>query len=155
MQIKILHKQGKSLRAIAGEVGCSVNTVRKYLKHEGKPGYKQRESRPGKLTPFEDYIRARIEAALPEWIPSPVLCRELRERGYTGSERRLRQFTAALRPQEKSDPVVRFETQPGKQMQMDWTTAFRGTTSESPRPSCVSDTGLRCASHKVQPANPA
>nr|WP_318290112.1 helix-turn-helix domain-containing protein [Paraburkholderia sp. BL8N3] len=31
MQIRILHTQGKSLRAIACEVGCSVNTVRKYL----------------------------------------------------------------------------------------------------------------------------
>lgn len=32
MEIKVLYKQGKSLRTIAGEVGVSVNTVRKYLK---------------------------------------------------------------------------------------------------------------------------
>jgi transposase len=31
MQIKILRKQGKSLRAIASELGCSINPVRKYF----------------------------------------------------------------------------------------------------------------------------
>jgi transposase len=39
MQIKILHKQGKSLRAIACELGCSVNTVRKYLNGQAPPAY--------------------------------------------------------------------------------------------------------------------
>jgi transposase len=29
MQIKIMRKQGQSLRAIACELGCAVNTVRK------------------------------------------------------------------------------------------------------------------------------
>lgn len=33
MEIKILNKQGKSLRSISREVGVSVNTVRKYLKY--------------------------------------------------------------------------------------------------------------------------
>jgi transposase len=42
MQIKILDKQGKSLRAIACELGCSVNTVRKYLNGEAPPAYQQR-----------------------------------------------------------------------------------------------------------------
>jgi len=40
MEIKILNKHGKSLRTIAGEVGVSVNTVRKYLKYDGNPKYK-------------------------------------------------------------------------------------------------------------------
>ncbi len=30
-QIRVLLKQGKSLRVIACETGCSVNAVRKYL----------------------------------------------------------------------------------------------------------------------------
>ncbi|GAO97801.1 hypothetical protein Cva_00441 [Caedimonas varicaedens] len=37
MEIKILRRQGKSLRRIAHEVGMAVNTVRKYLQHEGRP----------------------------------------------------------------------------------------------------------------------
>jgi transposase len=49
MQIKILHKQGKSLRAIACEVGCSVNTVRKYLVEDSVPAFKARLPRVTKL----------------------------------------------------------------------------------------------------------
>lgn len=37
MQIKIMHKQGKSLRAIACELGYSVNTVHKYLNGDAAP----------------------------------------------------------------------------------------------------------------------
>ena len=42
MEIRILRKQGKSLRAIAREAGVSVNTVRKYLTDDGAPRYKRR-----------------------------------------------------------------------------------------------------------------
>lgn len=37
MEIRILRKQGKSLRAIAKEVGAAVNTVRKYLADDHAP----------------------------------------------------------------------------------------------------------------------
>jgi len=37
MEIRILRKQGKSLQAIAQEVGVSVNTVRKYLADDRAP----------------------------------------------------------------------------------------------------------------------
>ncbi len=40
IEIKVLYKEGKSLRTIEGEVGVSVNTVSKYLKHDGTPKYK-------------------------------------------------------------------------------------------------------------------
>ena len=120
MQIKILHKQGKSLRAIACELGCSVNTVRKYLQSEQPPGYRPRTTRPSKLAPFEDYLRERIAAAAPDWIPATVLWRELCEQGFDGAERTVRQFVATLKPQPAPDPLVRFETAPGDQMQVDW-----------------------------------
>ncbi len=120
MQIKILHKQGKSLRAIACELGCSVNTVRKYLQAEQAPGYRARLARPSKLAPFEPYLRERIAAAAPDWIPATVLWRELREQGFDGGERIVRQFVATLKPAPVPDPLVRFETAPGDQMQVDW-----------------------------------
>lgn len=120
MQIKILHKQGKSLRAIACELGCSVNTVRKYLQAEQAPGYRARITRPSKLAPFESYLRERIAAAAPDWIPATVLWRELRAQGFDGGERIVRQFVATLKPVSAPDPLVRFETAPGDQMQVDW-----------------------------------
>ncbi|MDQ7980139.1 helix-turn-helix domain-containing protein, partial [Paraburkholderia sp. SARCC-3016] len=121
MQIRILHKQGKSLRAIACEVGCSVNTVRKYLAAQDAPTFRPatipRESIVG---PFEAYLRERIAAAAPEWIPATVLWREIQSMGFNGGERIVRKFVATLRPAQAPDPLIRFETAAGDQMQADW-----------------------------------
>jgi len=120
MEIRILRKQGKSLRAIAREAGVAVNTVRKYLAEEKPPKYKRRPVKASKLAPYEAYLRRRIEAAAPHWIPATVLCREVREHGYTGSERLVSNFARGLKPAKRPDPPVRFETAPGQQMQVDW-----------------------------------
>lgn len=120
MEIRILRKQGKSLRAIAGEVGVAVNTVRKYLAADGAPRYKRRPIRTSKLEPYMDYLRQRVEGARPHWIPATVLCREVRERGFAGSERLVRNFVRGLKPAAPAEPLVRFETEPGRQMQVDW-----------------------------------
>lgn len=120
MQIKIMRKQGQSLRAIACELGCAVNTVRKYLEDDVPPAYPVREHRRSKLAPFADYLQRRINAAAPDWIPATVLWREIREQGYAGGERIVRTYVATLRPVKTPDPLVRFETGPGDQMQVDW-----------------------------------
>lgn len=120
MQIRILHKQGKSLRAIACEIGCSVNIVRKYLAEDSAPAFKGCVRRLTRIAPFEAYLRQRVVSAAPDWIPATVLWREIREIGFTGCERTLRNFVTTLRPAPAPDPVVRFETAPGEQMQADW-----------------------------------
>lgn len=120
MEIRILRKQGKSLRAIAGEVGVSANTVRKYLTDDQVPRYKRRAAKASKLEPFMGYLRERVEAAQPHWIPATVLCREVREQGFTGCERLVRNFVRGLKPVKAEEPLVRFETAPGQQMQVDW-----------------------------------
>jgi transposase len=120
MEIRILRRQGLGLREIARQVGVSVNTVRKYLADEAMPRYKAREPRPSKLEPFKPYLIERIEAARPHWIPATVLAREIRERGYGGCEKLVSRFIRTLKPAPKADPVVRFETVAGQQMQVDW-----------------------------------
>ncbi len=49
-----------------------------------------------------------------------------RQAGYAGSLRLLQYYMAGLRPAIKADPVVRFETGPGVQMQVDWGVFRRG-----------------------------
>jgi transposase len=49
-----------------------------------------------------------------------VLLREIRERGYRGGLTQLKVFVKALQPPRREDPVVRFETGPGQQMQVDF-----------------------------------
>ena len=119
MEIKILHRQGKSLRCIANEVGISVNTVRKYLKQDGNPFYKKRLPVTTKLDSYKDYLKERINASRPLWLPATVLLQEIRDHGYTGDLTQLRIYLHSLKPVVVEEPV-RFETDPGYQMQVDW-----------------------------------
>ncbi len=125
MKIKVLARRGTAVREIARQTGLSRNTVRRYLR-DGQAGrYKQREPRPTKLDPFKSYLLERVAAARPHWIPATVLLRELREAGYEGG---ISQFKAFLAPHKRvaAEPVVRFETPAGKQMQADFTVIRRG-----------------------------
>ncbi|WP_447937786.1 IS21 family transposase [Thermomonas fusca] len=124
VEVRVLARQGKSVREIARELGIARNTVRRYLRG-AETAYAPRKSRPTKLDPYADYVRERLAAARPDVIPATVLLRELAERGYTGGISQLKAFMAPLR-QAPADPVVRFETPPGQQMQADFTTIRRG-----------------------------
>jgi transposase len=67
-----------------------------------------------------------LRAAAPDRIPAVVLYREIKARGYDGGETRVKQFVRGLLPLPASAPIVRFETEPGRQMQADWATVGRG-----------------------------
>ncbi len=123
MEIHVLHQQGRSIRRIAKDLGISRNTVRTYLRDKSKaPTYPARQSRPTKLQPYYDYLRTRIQAAKPYWIPATVLLRELKALGYEGGITMLKEHIKQYKPSTPVDPVVRFETLPGEQMQVDFTT---------------------------------
>ncbi len=126
MEIKILHRQGVGIRGIARQLGISRNTVREYLRKDKSPVYGPRPERGSKLDPYKPYIKQRLAAGRPDWIPATVIDRELREQGYQGSIRLLRYYMAGLKPVARPDPVVRFETEPGHQMQVDWGVFRRG-----------------------------
>jgi len=126
LEIRILHRHGKGIREIARQMGISRNTVRRYLRAEKATRYKPRAARPAKLDPFRAYVIARQRSAVPDRIPASVLLMELRERGYAGGYTMLKLLVASLRPKEVADPVIRFETDPGEQMQVDWAVIRRG-----------------------------
>lgn len=116
--IEVMKKQGRGLRKIAQELGVSRNTVRKYLRDKKLPQYGPRPPRPSKLDAFEPYLKERL--ALDPRLQASVLCREIRERGYDGAESMVRVRVAALKPKAPVEPVVRFETEPGRQLQVDY-----------------------------------
>lgn len=126
MEIKILDRQGKSLRQIASEVGLSVNTVRKYLKHEGEIRYRREVKRAQKLDAYKEYLNNRVSQARPLTLPATVLLREIKELGYKGKITQLRMYLRQLRPTNTVEEVVRFETLPAKQMQVDWAEIRKG-----------------------------
>lgn len=126
VNIHVLHKQGLGIRAIARKLNLSRNTVRRHLSQPVQlPTYPERAKRPAKLDPFTDYIHSRIEAAKPHWIPAAVLFREIKALGYEGGSSMVRDYVSGLKPKTE-EPAVRFETEPGKQLQVDFTTIKRG-----------------------------
>ena len=131
VEIMILKRQGYSIRGIARELGISRNTVREYLRTGKHPEYSPRPHKQTKLDVFKTYIQERVEAARPNWIPATVICREIQGLGYEGSIRTLSNYLAEQKPVARPDPVVRFETEPGQQMQVDWGVFRRGKESLS------------------------
>jgi len=121
MKIKILSKQGYSQREIAKQLGISRNTVKRYLKSDfEKPHYATRKSGNSKLEAFKPFIHSRVANASPIHLSGVVLFRELKEQGYKGGISLLRQYLYEYRGKAKPQPIIRFETKAGKQMQVDW-----------------------------------
>lgn len=122
MEISVLSKHGESIRSIARATGRSRNTVRRYLRGGSDIAARRKPAikRIAKLDPFKEYIVERLRAAAPDKTPAVVLFREIHLRGYLGGETRVKEFVRGLRPPPPPDPVVRFETEPGQQMQADW-----------------------------------
>lgn len=127
VEIRVLARRGVGLREIARQMGCSRNTVRRYLRDTGAARYKQRIARGTKLDPFKEYLKRRVEAARPDWIPATVLLQEIRELGYSGGISQVKVHLSALKPASAPEPVRRFETEPGQQMQADFTIVRRGS----------------------------
>lgn len=121
MKIKVLAKQGMSQRAIAKQLGISRNTVKKYLNGDfDQPHYATRKSGISKLEAFKSYIHSRLANAAPVHLSAVVLLREIQSQGYQGKISLLRQYLHQYRGMIEPQPIVRFETQAGKQMQVDW-----------------------------------
>lgn len=115
---------GASLRRIARELRVSYHSVRRTL-HEIEQA---RTAGPGpppaprgrQLDTFEPAIRDLL-ARYPDITAQRVL-EELRGHGYTGGYTILSERVRQLRPRPVVAPVRRFETAPGAQAQMDYST---------------------------------
>ena len=116
--IRYLKAQGLGTRSIAREVGVARNTVKKALRSKGPPRY-QRKPRPNpKLEPFREEVRRML--VNDHFIGSRIL-RELRRRGYDGSQMAFYRFLKKIKVGEgKTKACIRYETPPGQQGQYDW-----------------------------------
>ncbi|WP_458576646.1 IS21 family transposase [Xanthomonas phaseoli] len=115
-----------SIREISRQLQVSRNTVRRYLRDVAAAQRQPRGVRPHKLDPYRTYIEQRVRAAHPAWLPTTVIKQEIALLGYRGGMSRLRQFMRSLRVVRPQEPLVRFETPPGQQLQCDWIVFRRG-----------------------------
>lgn len=116
--IREMAVQGKPVRAIARELGLARNTVRRYVR--GAPEGISRPHRPSKLDPFQEHIRHWVRED--HLYNCETMLPRLRAHGYTGQISILKAFVHPLRPPAAAarQPVIRYETQPGEQLQFDW-----------------------------------
>ena len=119
MELKVLHAHGWSISALAREYGLSRTTVRREVVSDGPRHYPQRS----KPTALSDAQRAYVERrlAICPILRGSILYDELcREYDYQGSYPAFIRHLRSLRPVAERDPVVRFETDAGLQLQTDW-----------------------------------
>lgn len=128
MEIIILNKQGHGIKAISRKLKISRNTVRKYLRNRNLPQYAKRKTSKSKLDDFKPYIDQRFKDAGKVWIPATVIFKEIKNLGYQGSTTILRDYISKTY-KKSSEAIIRFETEPGKQMQVDWACFKKGKLS--------------------------
>ena len=94
-EVWTLHRQGWSVRAIAGQVGRSSRTIERYLRTPTWP-VRQHRRHYGRsiLNPYKAYLLERWNAGCHTAIQ---LFRELQPRGYTGSYRRVTASVSRIR----------------------------------------------------------
>lgn len=110
-------KLKETKKSIARSLGLDVRTVRKILRQREPAPYRREGPEVTLLTPYEDHIRQRLPAV--GWCAQSIF-EELRPMGYSGGYATVRRFVQPLRQEAHREATVRFETEPGRQGQVDW-----------------------------------
>ena len=121
---RALLKGGMSKSAISRDLGISRRTATRWAAADGAGRgsealtYGPRAAVPSILDPYQEIVRLRL-SEYPD-LSSERLFRELRGSGYQGGYDVVKRYVRQVRPQPGKEPVVRFETAPGRQGQVDF-----------------------------------
>lgn len=133
-RVVTLAREGVSIRALTRRFKVGRNTIRRILARHSAQREGGHTVTPANKTPRPSKLESlipKIKKILGEYedITGQRLFEKLTEEdGYRGGVSILREKLRELRPAPKVAPVIRFETDPGEQGQMDWspyTIAFR------------------------------
>ena len=123
--LRHLLDEGLKKTDIAARLGVSRGLIYHWLRTgqldrelDALPAHRMRVTGPSKLAPYEAIIDARL-ATYPE-LSAVRLLTEVRAAGYRGGVSQLQGYVRRVRPRPPADPVVRFETAPGHQAQVDF-----------------------------------
>jgi transposase len=105
-------------RKIARHLRVDRTTVKKYVKNP-YPRFKKPPPRRSKLAPYLDLIDQWLDQD-PQ-VKATVVLQRLRTKGFDGQITIVRDLLRKRRgPQKHRQAYIRFESEPGEQMQIDW-----------------------------------
>lgn len=117
LMIRAQAERGVYLKDIAAELGVHPRTVSRALARGDAPVGKRRRPKFLKLEAF----MAQIDQLLRDGVwNGRVILKEIQAKGYQGGATTLREYMQPKRALRVGRPTVRFETAPGKQLQLDW-----------------------------------
>ncbi len=119
MELKVLYDHGRSITALSREYGLNWRTVMREVMSEASRHYPER-AKPTALTEAQYAHLERRLAVCPVICGSDLWAELCDEYGYEGSYKSLLRHLDGLRPAAGHKPDVRFETDPGLQVQVDW-----------------------------------
>ncbi len=118
LEIHQLREQGFTVRSIARQLQVNRETVAKYLADPDMRKDKN-TARGSKLDPYKDMIDMLVEQC-PD-VKAPVVLQRLRDKGFAGEITIVRDMLRQLRGrQQNRQAFIRFESEPGEQIQIDW-----------------------------------
>ena len=115
-EAKSLRLQGLKITEIAEMIGKSERTIYKYLSEP--PRKRKKREYISLLEPFKPFIDTILEET-PDYNRM-VLLEKIKKQGYKGSITILRDYAADKSSEINRKAVIRFETEPGFQAQVDW-----------------------------------
>ena len=116
LDARILQAGGYTQVQIAEILHVTDRTVRNYLK--SMPRGRKRPVRANKVDPYKSLIDEVLEEN-PSYN-SEILFDRIGRLGYTGKKSILKHYVAEVRRKLLNQAVMRFETEPGLQAQVDW-----------------------------------
>lgn len=97
-QVISLHSQGLGSTEIAQRVGLTARTIQRWLKADAFPEAQRRRKRPSSFDPYAAYVLSRWEEGEQNGL---TLWREIKEQGYTGTEKMVYRFLVPLRRKQR------------------------------------------------------
>jgi transposase len=116
LEARILQRQGKTQVEIAEILGVCERTVRSHLK--SMPTARKKPKRGSKVDAFKATIDAILDAN-PSYN-GELIYETLQKVGYGGKISVMKDYVASIRRKLQVQAVMRFETEPGFQAQVDW-----------------------------------
>jgi transposase len=114
--IQTLHRRGVYQKDIAEELQVHPKTVSRALQRQGAP--ERARVKPGSKL---DAHKGKVDQLLSEGVwNARVILREIQADGYAGGYSILLEYIQPKRVLRPGQATVRFETEPGKQLQSDW-----------------------------------